>query len=63
MVREGRGGVAYANEAPRFDLGMLGLEGIDEARQGLGHSGRWVLAEERTQILLLLRGVGRVPSW
>ena len=51
----------YTDETPRLDVGVLGVQGLDESRKLLGDTRRRVLAEEGTQVLLLLVGVGRVP--
>lgn len=40
---------------------MLGAQGLDKARELLGNARRRVLAEEGTEVLLLLVCVGRVP--
>jgi hypothetical protein len=45
-VGEKRAGAAYADEGPGLDLGVLGLEGVDEAGKGGGYACGRVLAEE-----------------
>ena len=55
-------GVAYADDAPGLDGGVLGLEGLDKLGKLVGDAGGRVLAEEGAQVLLLLGRVGRVPG-
>lgn len=54
-------GVAYADDTPRLDRGVLCVQGLDELGQFGSDAGRRVPAEEGAEVLLLLGGVGRVP--
>lgn len=51
----------YPNDSPALDLGVLFLDGLDVVRDLGGYAGGRVLLEEGTEILLLLRRVGREP--
>jgi len=54
-------GRTYAQDTPGLDVGVLGLEGLDELGQLSSDALRGVLLEEGSQVALLLGSVRRVP--
>lgn len=60
---ESRGRVAYAEDTKLGQTRALLLDGIYVTGQSLSRARRGVLSKESAQVLLLLLGVGRVPSF